>query len=334
MAKDINSLKLNKEVRSIFSKVNFLPEEIIFAEPRSPRLIIKGKIGREEVVFKSCENSRKIKSGNIIKEGRVGKVINQFHKREKVPSFEIIDFGKTKNISWLVRKYYHGGVLGANSNNFSDRLYIDRFTHLNKKYANQQKIFVKKIIDNLAALRHIDKKQVKFSSNNITIMRFADNFTNYQISKLSDCLELNLEIQQKFFQQNRKLLFSSENTAAAIGDMAPTNIFIDKNNKVIFFDLEWFCFDNYLVDITFFWLLLWRYPDWQKEIENVAIKTRKDELNFQLNVIRIVLTLFGLIFAGKNNQSNYFRQAEKLCQEHPWRKYLTVATEFYDALVK
>lgn len=334
MAKIIDSFSPSEEVKTIFSRVNFVPKKIIFAEPESLRLIIRGKIGREEVVFKSCDNSRRLKAENIIKEGQVGRILNQHYgaKRKKIPSFEIIDFAKTKNISWLVRKYYHGGVLGTDSNNFLDRLYIDRFTHLNKKYVNQQKIFVKKIIDNVAIFRHISKGQVKFSSSNIR--RFADNFTNYQISKLSDCLDLDLKIQQNFFQQNRKLFFSSENIQATVGDMAPTNIFIDKNNKVIFFDLEWFCFDNYLTDVTFFWLLLWRYPDWQNEVIDAAIKTEKDKLCFQLNVIRIVLTLFGLIFADENNESDYFRQIKQLCQKHPWKKYLAAIAESYETLIK
>lgn len=334
MADQINEQKFDREINEIFAKISFEPRKVIVNSPKSLHLIVKGCIGNVEVLFKSYGNFLLTKADNITREGQIGEAINKINQtnNDKVPTFELIKYGKSKNYSWLIRKYYEGNTLGINSTCFSDALYIDRFTHLDHKFVDHYKEIINKIYKNLILFRDALSVQNKFFQ--CGSKRFVDQLNESVVSRISNRLNLDLDKQSSIFNENQESLLYTHNIQASIGDLTPTNIFLKNNGDVLFYDLEWFGVDNYMTDVTFFWLLLWRYPEWQNEIIKIAVKNNKDEFFFLMNTIRIIISLFYLIFNEEDKTSEQYKKSEQLCQRHIWREYLKASGESFEAIMK
>lgn len=328
-----NKLKFNDEIKRLFIKSGFKPSERVSNSPQSSHLLVKGHIGEMEALFKSYGNSIAIKSANILREGQASQFLKKTNQSQgnNIPIFEVIDYGKSKNFSWLIRKYYQGETLGINSNQCSDFLYIDRFTHLNEKIISKYKTVVDQINKKIRILTTLDANDNELAQFNAK--RFIDKPSPDLFLKMSHCLDLNLDRQEKLFNQNLKSFFSKNNLRATVSDLAPTNVFIKNGGDILFYDLEWFCLDNYMIDITFFWLLLWRYHNFQNEIIKIAVKSDQDKQYFRINLIRIVITLFDLIFNDGEKETKHYQKTKLICQDHIWSKYLQSAGNSYEDIL-
>lgn len=334
MESNINGLKFKPEYDQIFENTGFRPGEVLVNSEKTSHLIIIGKIDNIEVLFKSYGNSVSIKASNILHEGKVGNLLNNLYlnRGTKIPVFETIDFGKSKNFSWLIRKYYRGRILGLKQTDVTSPLFIDQFTYLNRYFVNNHQIIVKNICNNLYILNKID---IKTDVPNLLMnKRFVAHIEKSLQLKISSCIGEDLTRQMFLLDHGRDLLLSKKNLCATIGDLAPTNIFVDKNNDIRFFDLEWFGIDNQMVDITFLWLLLWRYPDWQNELIKIAINSKQDKQFFMINLIRIIVTLFDLVFDEKDIGLIKNQKSKIACKKHIWAKYLIASGKSFEALME
>jgi hypothetical protein len=137
---------------------------------------------------------------------------------------------------------------------------------------------------------------------------------------MSEILSVDLTIARNFLVDISEKMFNVENLAIQAVDLTPTNIFVLQDSEVLFSDFEWLGLENYMLDIAFLWLLLWRYPDWQKKLAEGAIG-EEDLEYFQANIIRIILYAYEKLLQPDLSikQEKYYRE---LLAGHVWTKYL------------
>jgi len=128
-----------------------------------------------------------------------------------------------------------------------------------------------------------------------------------------------------YYQSHKHKLSDAKSAMVCMGDLNPANILVC-DQEVYLTDFEWFGVDNDMYDIAFYWLFLWKYPDWQKSLTRRYVLSELDEENFRLNIIRITLS------CPWWNRFERFRVKYNIM--HPWVRYPVAAAESFKALME
>jgi len=306
----------------IFEKLNFQQKKTIKANLEEGHFNLLGTIAGKKVLLKVIFGRDSENWRNLQREILAGKMIsnyNSVHKSDQIHIAEVLASGKSGDALWLIRKYYEGESLSDNATD--DKLTLWGYDILKKKYLKRKRVIIPAIVADLKSILKIDKKFIRDRDNLIDVSaRFKHDLESCDLNEIERDIGFGLKKQLNFYNENKNNYFSEKNIRVCIGDLVPSNILLTDTNQVILSDFAFFCLDNYLLDITYLWLFLWRYPNWQKEFLANFIKNKNDRDNFRLCLIREIISLGWQKRLAKAN--------------HTWLRYLQAAGESFEAIMK
>ncbi|MFA5157579.1 MAG: hypothetical protein WC451_00085 [Patescibacteria group bacterium] len=327
-----------QDFQEVIESLHFKPKDLITDNQRSGVYISQGVIAGKDVLVKIYPKNNKEKIHAVGKEVLVDEIISK-HNRSNPKAFidtiRVISSGEDKNVRWIVRQFRNGSPLTPTSNYKKNDILANKYCVIDKKFLNLKSKILSQIFDNLETFRLVDKKN--FMSRQILeyfTSRFQTNIENYNIKTLEKKLGFSLDVQVSNYNKIKSKYLDKKNYCASVSDLNLANILIDENCKVIFFDFEQFCLDNYMFDPAFFWLFLWRYPDWQKEILSHFVKSSDDKDFFVSSIIRIIIGWYENIFIEYTDEKENILTIRKLYQSHIWLRFLDAVGNGYDALIK
>lgn len=317
-----------KDYRNLIKKINIYEKEVIRKNLKHGFFIIHGSYDKKDVLVKAVSKKEKDKVKSMEKEISVNQILQNKFKKIFIGT-KVIKVGQNKDFVWIIRDYYEGESL-ANSEDKNE--IICGYDKLQKKYLSYKTTIIKQVIKNLNLLRKIDIntfKAVPFFEG-----KYKIDLEKYYLSDIENGIQYDINKSVNYYNKIKKDFFNKDNVKANIGDLNPSNVIITKEIKVLFADFEWFSFDNYMMDLSFFWLFLWRYPDWQKEFLEKAINNNSDKLFFLASIIRQIIGWYDHIYRNDRLLTSNVISDRINYKNHIWTKYLIAAGESFDAIIK
>ncbi len=320
---------LKQHYQEILNELGFNFSEFVIEEADKGRLLIKGTFRGDPSLIKIYHKNPEILE-RVDKEFTVDRMLDRFnskHPDSKILKTDVIQKGEAGEFVWLIRRYYNGSSLADPRGKLKDLNALFNHDLVQEKFVYSKEKILDQILNYLDSLQLIDGKFIELAglSRNQVKPRFPLAVTNHPVTDLERQFQFSLSNQVEFFFGIKTLLLSKDNTTASVGDLLPSNIIIDKNFGVRFSDLELFCLDNRLSDLTYLWLFLWRLPDWQKYLVDRKIKTKEDKDLFRAVVIRTVTTNSEWFDRLPDNENR---------NNHIWVRYLKAAGESFEAIIK
>lgn len=307
------------DYKSIISRLKFDVEKTLREDLERGQFILVGSYNGTKSILKITSISNPVKAKNLEKEYIVTSAIF-----DNTVFGRTLFFDKNENYVCYVREYIQGHPLSAYNQDSSVVLY--RYDILDKKVCVDKEKIINGITHSLDIIHEETyRKALMLSPRDYFGQRWNMDIKQYNVSSIEKGLKHSLKDQVDFYYKN----FNSykENYSCCVGDLNPANILFD-GKDVRLVDLEWFSIDNSMLDISFLWLFLWRYPDWQELLlRNVASEREKDD--FRASVIRQIIAWFDVVFdpdkkVTKDNIEEY--------KAHIWARYVKAAGESFEAL--
>jgi hypothetical protein len=297
----------NSEILSLVESLGFGIDQIFKQDDKRGLTIFKVQSGSGKyAVLKIIEKKRSTTA--LVKNTKKELLVSRFMGRQRT-SFSFLaslDFGTTEKYFWLLRDFVEGADLCL-----SNRAYDELDPKINDH------IYISEIANNIIQLWEINisdlPKEIISQKKKVD-----DNFSACarRLSDQRDYLRIDHNNFTRFINGNSKEYFAEKK--CSIGDLNPGNI-LCKDERVVFFDFEWFCVDNKMIDVAYLWLFLWKRPLWQRTLAAKTIKTRKDEIDFQMSLIRI-LSIFPWEEKDLLNEKRFARR------NNYWSRVLASAT--------
>jgi len=315
------------DYKKIFSDLEFQELEPIKKDIKSGYYISHGKIKDNEVVIRILTKTDKLRVKNYKKELAISKILNNGRPKELLSKFACTrEIGENNKFIWSIRNYVDGEVISL----YDPKKILMGFDEINSKFEDKQDSIIDGIKENLEFLWSIEptKEDIKLGE------RFDKNIDQNKIKFIESNLGFSLSKQVKIYNENKDKIFSSENIKASFGDLIPANIIYTTNEKVVFLDFEWFSFDHYLADVSFLWLYLWKYPDWQKKLLESFIDTEDKKKSFQINVLRQLIGFYSqYIYNQSEDISGSVIEKRNIFPKHIFTRYMESAGESYEDLI-
>lgn len=292
----------------LLTQLDFKQEEVFKQNAESGDFLIRGIFQGKKVVLKVVSKEEPAKIRKIKKEFFVDRLLPNLNTTRMIVE------GETELLFYGIRQYLDAQVLSGQ--NVDQTLF--GYDQIDPKYAQNWSI-LNQIISSVDQIRAVSvaKAQEVFASE-FTCKRYK--LCPLEKKTLPQMPESVWEQSKKsieYFNDNYKLL---KDEVVSNGDLNPANVLIEEDGKVCLIDLEWFGVENRMYDIAFFWLFLWRYPEWQKRWLENYLKTEEDQKLFQLNLIYLI---------GNCAWFNRFEKfEEKYGFTHAWLSYLQNAWSF------
>lgn len=327
-------MSIYKDYQNIISTLSFQETSAIKKNFKNGEFIVRGVIKRRDVIIKILpkKNARRVHA--LKKELLVNNLLEKHNNdlsKSEIINAKIITTGENSKFFWIIRRYYSGGSLAKYhpTSNF-----LKGYDIIRPSYREQYLDIVEKIADNIDSLRQMTNDFRKIGvAKSVIVKRYLEDFQTSDISKIDHILNINNSKNLKFYSENKSLYLDKKYTAACVGDLAPSNIIITDTGEVVFSDFEWFCFDNYMIDVALLWLFLWKYKKWQNVLVRLMIKNDQDRLFFQLSIIRIILTTMITVFINNNDQEKISNNII-VFKKHVWMRYLQDVSDSYETLIK
>jgi len=328
---------MNDQISIIFEKIGFSAINFLVNSKEQKHCVAFGKIGNQDVLIKIFHTSNIEKSKNLKDEWLACKIIERLNS-EGVSNFraiESLNFGQEGEYVYLVRKYYQGNPFASDANRVNSDFYFDKYSSIDKKFEIPTEDISVGIISNLLILKKtkgINPADFDFRQQG----RFPRNYSSEVINDIAKFLGIDLQPVADYLLDSQNLINDNKNFAVQTNDLTPTNIFITKNHEVLFSDFEWMGLENYMIDITFLWMLLWRYPDWQKIIVDHTVSSDIERDLFRANLVRIVLYNYRDFCLVKKLDDDEERVSfnKRVFGNHIWTKYLLAAGQSFEAIME
>jgi len=319
-----------EEFKKIFFDINFIEIAPIKKSISRGYYISHGKIKGKEVVVKILTKNDKKRVRNYKKELVVSKILQQGRPKEILSRFACTwEIGENEKFIWNIREYVSGEVISL----YNPSKILMGYDEIDSKFKKDKDLIISGIRQNLNFLWSIDVP----ANKNLFRERFSQEIDQKKIKSIESGIGCSLKKQIDFYKKHKDKIYSSKNIKASFGDLIPANI-IYNNKKVVFLDFEWFTFDNYIADISLLWLYLWRYPTWQEKLIDELINSVDEKSFFKLNIIRSIIGYYSnYVFVEKSEfkkAPNSFLDKQKFFSKHIWTRYLAVAGESYETVIK
>lgn len=312
----------------ILKKIPLAGPDLMVGSVDSGVYIYKGEYKKTKALLKivPLRDTEKIKKQQ--REILVSKIIinhNNLHPNQQIPATETLASGELGGFFWVIRKYINGDSLSG-TREIKKGVPLVGYDYIKDEYLDSPEIVkiillkvlnVQSINSNLSLISKLDK-------------RFVVDFDDSECLTAGKALDISLSKQASFFNQFKEEYFDKKNRKPCHGDLNPANIIIDNAGNVFLTDFEYFCLENYMIDYTFLWLYLWRYPRWQEAIEQ-CIHTEDWEF-FRASIIRLTLPMYLKVFGRRNY--HYDENVRRSHRSHVWLKYLIAAGESYETILK
>ena len=315
------------DYKKIFSGLGFKELVSIKKDIKSGYYISHGVIADKEVVIRILTKTDKLRVKNYKKELAISKILGNGRPKETLSKFACArEIGENDKFIWSIRDYVDGEVISL----YDPKKILMGFDEINSKFVKKQDSIIRGVKENLGFLWSIEPTKDDIG----LIERFDRNFDQNKIEFIESNLGISLSKQVKFYNENKDKVFSPENIKASFGDLIPANIIYTTDEKVVFLDFEWFSFDHYLADVSFFWLYLWNYPDWQKKLLDSFIEIENEKKSFQINVLRQLIGFYSqYIYNQFEHNSASVVEKRTIFSKHIFTRYLKSAGESYDDLI-
>lgn len=322
---------MKREFEPILQSLNVkIVDEMNASEnEKKNQALIHGKINGQEVLLKIVPKKDINKISGLKKEALVDNIIEKHNTDFPVQYINkagVLSTGSNENYAWIIRRYYTGRALAK----IKGDVVLMGYDILPNKYLLNRKEIINQIVNNLESFKTIKKDFGKVKGEQFP-QRYESNLENYCIKEIEKGLTISLSDQVDFYNKNKAEYFYKDNICATVGDLVPANIILKEDNQIIFSDFEWFCFDNYLMDATFLWSFLWRYPDWQNDLLQLSVKDEQEKLFFRMSLIRQIIGKYSITFDPKYQKK--LKRIEAL-KKHAWTEYLMAAGESFEAIIK
>lgn len=278
---------------------------------------------QENFVFIGTIKNQKV----LVKISKSGSAISQTYQSEVaaeriladsgVNRIKVISDGEYMGFYWVVREYLEGESLSA----YGKQLTLYGYDILDEKVIFERDEIIKQVVLNIQLLQkaHLKHGRVRFPAE----ISHYDNL---------DYLPISISTTTDFYNQNKQVLVKVKKVPC-INDLVPANIIFSNEKQVFLSDFSWFGLDNHLLDVTYLWLFLWRYPDWQKQLSNLTVVGDEDIILFKLNVIRIVLFWYDNFYKiNLNKVGSASKERLKEYNTHKWLDYLKDIDKINDLL--
>ncbi|TSC93694.1 MAG: hypothetical protein Athens101428_574 [Candidatus Berkelbacteria bacterium Athens1014_28] len=330
-------MEYKEDFQKIICQLHFEPKNLISGDQRLGVYIARGFITGKEVLLKIYSKNNKEKFYAVKKEILVDKVVSSHNKIAKTPIdiIKVIAHGENNKVAWIVRQFRKGSPLTPTKNYQKNDILINKYCLIDKRFLNTKLKILPQIFYNLEAFRRVDKKLLmRREVSKYFVGRFQPDLENYGIKVLGQKLGFSLDSQLQNYNKNKSTYLNKNNLYVSVSDLNLANIMVNEDEKVIFFDFEQLCLDNYMIDPSFFWLFLWRYPDWQKKVLDHFVKTFEDKNFFISSVIRQIIGWYDNIFVKYSDKKENIILMRKLYKSHIWVRYLEAAKDGYGAIIK
>lgn len=318
--------------KDVLKKINFEHKSSIKIDNKNKSYVLIGAIKGRDVLLKIVDKNQKGRVLNLKKEYLLDKFINKHNQdlnNEIIVKATILTVDEIGPFAYSVREYFPGKSLTI----FSRKKIFWGYDTIRSGFLHKRLDIIDQITTNLKAFQDITTDLRKLNiDKKVLSKRYKDNLSHYNYKEIEKELGFGLNQQLDYFKRYRKDYFSKESIKACNSDFSPANIIVQKYGKIIFSDFELFCYDNYTLDVSYFWLFLYKYPDWQKSLLKNLIKTENDRKYFRMSVIRILMHSYqwpALSMKVKNH--NKFLEINK---SHLWAKYLDLAGDSFESLTK
>ncbi len=307
-----NNAAHNQELfTQLLRKLDITPKKLIFGDKNNKFFVQAGLQIHHPVLIKFAVNDERKKVEGFQKEKLVEDLLCKYPGNNQFNRAKVIGFGQNDEYAWLIREYIDGECLG----NYDERKdsILFGYDDLNSKFKDKYENVIDQLKNSLNFLIQIKEKE---NPRHNFKQRFPLELSPENIEKIEKFRGNDLKNVIDFYEKKKDDYFV--HFSAVTSDLIPSNLFYNKG-RVYFSDFEWFCFDNYLLDATYLWLFLWRYPQWQKAIEKQFLLTESDKIDFKLNLIRIIINCpwhERIINRFSNEEDfpwyDYLRKADKL----------------------
>jgi serine/threonine protein kinase len=309
----MSKIQMEEKLHSMkeISKIHYLlkADDRIVAEADYQNIKVLVKIGLKE---------NQDLTAKISKECTIGRILKQIYLENDILDdlAKIVECGADQEFAWLVREYIQGEPMAEYIEEINKEPALISYSKIKECYLNNWQVYFGQIVSSIKKTKIYRKKHI---DELIELgQRFPTKLSQNDLGKCREAYGPSIETSLSFYDENIKQYTDRANMSPVFGDLVPSNIIINKN-EVKYTDLEYFSFDNSLVDIAWLWLFLYSYPDIQDYIIKNTIKTQQEEINFRCSVIRMIVGYRWYAWFKDN-------------QDHPWHRYAREAGESYQKL--
>lgn len=316
----------NKGLESVFSVIGFEKMKTIKGSPESTFGIYFGIFKKQEVILKVARNSYKLKIEQLEKEIFIdNKIIKNIKKDKQINAVEVIEHGYNQDFSWVIRSFASGQSLAK----YNPKFPLLGYDLIEKKFLKSEKIIISQIKNIIESIETVD---ISNYHSPMLKSRYQSDIKNYDIIAVEKYYDINLKNHLAFYEANFENYSKKSNIRLSIGDLTPANLIVDSTGVVALSDYELFSLESNLMDLTYLWLFLWRYPNWQKLLIEDKILSEQDKIFFRLNIIKILLFLYSWPWGCVSEITNEKKKEQN--RLHIWKRYLIAAGESYEAILK
>lgn len=311
-----------KEYQYIVDNLKFALDETMRSDDSRGQYILKGSLEGRPALMKIVSAKNKEKSENLHKEHLI---TTEFFKDTVFGKG--LAFGRDEQFVWYVKEFVPGEPLARYNESPTVALY--NYDVIDPSLISMSSEIVPLISD---LLRDIRKNKIKANLPvSFSTRRWSMDLEDYHIAEIEKGIGNSLSQSVKFYGKAKEKCFTPEKTGMCLGDLVPSNILYDnKARKVSFIDLEWAGLENREMDLSFLWLFLWRYPEWQKKLLN-SFKEEIDEDSFRACTIRQIVGWYDSVFKPKDVSTEM--SLIEAYRAHAWVQYLLDAGDSFEKLI-
>jgi len=309
----------------IYERVGFKEIKRIKFSEKSGYFVILGEYLGEKVVLRTTPVFDQGKISKLTREYQFSLHAEEFNRNsnKKISHARVLLTDSDSVLFWSIRQFLDSKTLGEDVDH--DKEVLHNFDLIRSEFIDHSSDLVNSIVQNIELIKMMKKNNLlpKEVDYGLFTKRLHEDLSKYDIPKIEKLLSVNLSKQASFYNLSKEQYFADNNLSVVMGDLIPANIIVSNDKNITLFDFEWACVDNYQFDLTYLWLYLWRYENWQKDLGQYILKNHQDQTFFQLSVIRQLIAWFNDALLTKD--SSELERITTFYKKHKWLKYLKVA---------
>lgn len=283
---------------------------------------VESDTGKE--LFKAVEKKHQEKYLSFQRECLANDFLLNKIKEEETFWPAVIEHGETEEIFWMRRNFIEGQTLSDISDLKATLYGYDR---IKSDYRSQAGELLPKIVRRIDQLQDIPITIEDKGNDLFAYRRFKLDIEEYNLAEVEKGIGCDLALARKIYAENKSEFFG-RNVVLATNDMVPANVIVTGDHGVYLSDFEFLNLENRMMDISYLWLFLWRFPDWQQSLAELAVKSKENELDFRLSCMRQIVHWFHNVYPKYTDE-----RGANPYDGHVWARYLLAAAESFEALI-